>query len=122
MQEEFTHAQGRLLLHSCCAPCSSYCLQETAAVFSVTVFYYNPNIDSRGEYEKRKAEQIRFLTETGLGDFLIAIICPRNSKRRLRGWKTNRKGGNAVRNVSVYGWKKPHGRQKRAATIILRQR
>ena len=36
---------GKLLLHSCCAPCSSYCLKETAKAFRVTVFYYNPNLD-----------------------------------------------------------------------------
>ena len=61
---------ARLLLHSCCAPCSSACLERLKDVFSVTVLYYNPNIDDRAEYEKRKAEQIRFLQETGWADFL----------------------------------------------------
>ena len=60
----------RLLLHSCCAPCSSACLERLKEVFSVTVLYYNPNIDDEGEYEKRKQEQIRFLRETGWADFL----------------------------------------------------
>ena len=60
----------RLLLHSCCAPCSSTCLERLKEYFSVTVLYYNPNIDEREEYEKRKAEQIRFLKETGWADFL----------------------------------------------------
>ena len=60
----------RLLLHSCCAPCSSACLERLKEHFSVTVLYYNPNIDEREEYEKRKAEQIRFLKETGWADFL----------------------------------------------------
>ena len=60
----------RLLLHSCCAPCSSTCLERLKEYFSVTVLYYNPNIDEREEYEKRKAEQIRFLQETGWADFL----------------------------------------------------
>ena len=55
----------KLLLHSCCAPCSSACLERLKDVFDVTVLYYNPNIDDREEYEKRKAEQIRFLQETG---------------------------------------------------------
>ena len=54
-----------LLLHSCCAPCSTACLERLHDFFSVRVFYYNPNIDEREEYEKRKAEQIRFLEETG---------------------------------------------------------
>lgn len=56
-----------LLLHSCCAPCSSACLQRLHERFAVSVLYYNPNIDQRAEYEKRKAEQIRFLQETGWG-------------------------------------------------------
>lgn len=60
----------RLLLHSCCAPCSSACLERLKEHFQITVLYYNPNIDEKGEYEKRKAEQIRFLQETGWADFL----------------------------------------------------
>lgn len=64
-----------LLLHSCCAPCSSACLELLHRYFSVTVFYYNPNIDDAGEYEKRKAEQIRFLRQTGWADFLDCDHC-----------------------------------------------
>lgn len=60
----------KLLLHSCCAPCSSTCLERLKDYFQITVLYYNPNIDEREEYEKRKAEQIRFLQETGWADFL----------------------------------------------------
>lgn len=60
----------RLLLHSCCAPCSSACLELLHGYFQTTVLYYNPNIDDPAEYEKRKAEQIRFLRETGWADFL----------------------------------------------------
>lgn len=61
---------AKLLLHSCCAPCSSACLERLKEIFQVTVLYYNPNIDEREEYEKRKAEQIRFLQETGWADVL----------------------------------------------------
>ena len=72
MQEQLKEAPkgAKLLLHSCCAPCSSACLVRLKEYFSVTVLYYNPNIDDREEYEKRKAEQIRFLKETGWADFL----------------------------------------------------
>ena len=52
-----------LLLHSCCAPCSSYCLEWLNKYFDITVFYYNPNIEPQEEYIKRKEEQQRFLTE-----------------------------------------------------------
>ena len=59
-----------LLLHSCCAPCSSVCLERLKDKFKITVLYYNPNIDEEEEYQKRKAEQIRFLQETGWAEFL----------------------------------------------------
>lgn len=72
MQEQMkTVEKGTpLLLHSCCAPCSSACLERLKDTFKITVLYYNPNIDEDAEYEKRKAEQIRFLKETGWADFL----------------------------------------------------
>ena len=43
----------RLLLHSCCGPCSSYCLEYLTQYFDVTVFFYNPNILPREEFDKR---------------------------------------------------------------------
>ncbi|MBR2023486.1 MAG: epoxyqueuosine reductase QueH [Clostridia bacterium] len=60
----------KLLLHSCCAPCSSACLERLKDKFDVTVLYYNPNIDDEAEYQKRKAEQIRFLQQTGWAKFI----------------------------------------------------
>ena len=51
----------KLLLHSCCAPCSSYCLEYLSQYFDVTVFYYNPNITEENEYQKRAAEQLRLI-------------------------------------------------------------
>lgn len=50
----------RLLLHSCCAPCSSYCLELLSQYFEITVFYYNPNIFPPEEYVMRAKEQERF--------------------------------------------------------------
>lgn len=51
----------KLLLHSCCAPCSSYCLELLSQYFEVTVFYYNPNIYPPEEYIMRVAEQDSFV-------------------------------------------------------------
>lgn len=51
----------RLLLHSCCAPCSSYCMEYLRDYFDLTVFYYNPNITLTAEYEKRVAEEKRLI-------------------------------------------------------------
>ena len=54
-----TGVKPKLLLHSCCAPCSSACLERVKDDFDVTVFYYNPNIDGEEEYYKRAKEQER---------------------------------------------------------------
>lgn len=51
----------RLLLHACCAPCSSYCLEYLRDYFELTVFYYNPNITEDVEYRKRVAEEKRLI-------------------------------------------------------------
>ncbi len=51
----------RVLLHSCCAPCSSYVIEYLSKYFYITILYYNPNISPVVEYEKRKAEQIRLI-------------------------------------------------------------
>lgn len=53
----------KLLLHSCCAPCSSRCIELLSEYFDITVLYYNPNISPEEEYEKRKQEQIKFINE-----------------------------------------------------------
>ena len=53
----------RLLLHSCCAPCSSYVLEYLSRYFEITVFYYNPNIESEAEFEKRYHELTRLVSE-----------------------------------------------------------
>lgn len=52
-----------LLLHSCCAPCSSYVLEYLSRYFSITIFYYNPNISEEVEYQKRVVEQKRLIEE-----------------------------------------------------------
>ena len=52
-----------LLLHSCCAPCSSYVILYLSEYFKITVFYYNPNITEKAEYDRRVAEQKRFINE-----------------------------------------------------------
>lgn len=53
----------RLLLHSCCAPCSSYTLEYLSQYFDITVLYYNPNISPRSEFDKRAVEQARLIAE-----------------------------------------------------------
>ena len=50
-----------LCLHACCAPCASYCLEYLSNYFDITVYFYNPNIASREEYDKRAGELIRLI-------------------------------------------------------------
>ena len=53
----------KLLLHSCCAPCSSHVITFLTKYFDITILYYNPNISPKKEYDKRKEEQIRLINE-----------------------------------------------------------
>lgn len=84
---------GTLLLHSCCGPCSSRCIETLKEVFSVTVYYYNPNITDREEYLKRKSEQIRFLKETGWAEFLESPYDPETFFSCAEGLEQEKEGG-----------------------------
>lgn len=53
----------KLLLHVCCAPCSSHVLEILSHQFDITVYFYNPNITDKSEYEKRYMELERFISE-----------------------------------------------------------
>lgn len=64
-----------LLLHACCAPCSSAVLELLSQRFSISVLYYNPNISPEGEYEKRKAELERLLGAMPLGHPVSLLPC-----------------------------------------------
>ena len=52
-----------LLLHSCCGPCSSYVLEYLSKYFKITVYYYNPNMDTNDEFKKRLNEQIKVINK-----------------------------------------------------------
>lgn len=56
----------KLLLHSCCAPCSTTVIETLKDYFDITIIYYNPNIEPLEEYEKRKKEQIKIIKEYNL--------------------------------------------------------
>ncbi|MEA4967694.1 Epoxyqueuosine reductase QueH [bioreactor metagenome] len=61
--EQNTDRKPSLLLHSCCAPCSSYVLEYLTQYFDITVFYFNPNISPENEYIKRIEEVRRLIKE-----------------------------------------------------------
>ena len=66
----------RLLLHACCAPCSSYCLELLTKFFEITVLYYNPNITDAAEYRKRAAELVRLTEEMPLERPVKVVTAP----------------------------------------------
>lgn len=73
MEKEILKLNGNresLLLHSCCAPCSSAVLLRLREAFDITLFYYNPNIFPAGEYEKRLKEQKKLLSLLGGIEFI----------------------------------------------------
>lgn len=82
-----------LLLHSCCGPCSSRCLETLKETFAVTVLYYNPNITDPAEYAHRKAEQLRLLRETGWADSLDCDYDPAGFFAAAKGLEGEPEGG-----------------------------
>ena len=86
-----------LLLHSCCGPCSSAVLERLCPYFDVTVYYDNPNIHPREEFEKRAAEQKRLLEEMSpAGKRVGLIIGPWDAVAYyafVRGLEEEREGG-----------------------------
>lgn len=85
-----------LLLHSCCAPCSSYCLEYLSQYFKITLLYYNPNIYPEEEYGKRVMEQ-QHLIERLPALHKITFLEGRYDKDRFydltRGMETEKEGG-----------------------------
>ena len=61
IMEDLSNRGKTVFLHSCCAPCSSYCMEYLCRVFRLTVFYYNPNIFPEEEYRLRAAEEKRLI-------------------------------------------------------------
>ena len=68
-----------LLIHACCAPCSSYVLEYLSDYFNITVLFYNPNISTDAEYTHRANELIRFITEKNFQNPIKYIIEEYNS-------------------------------------------
>ena len=65
----------KILLHSCCAPCSSHVISVLTNYADITILYYNPNISPKSEYDKRKEEQIRLIKEIQKNHNVDIIDC-----------------------------------------------
>lgn len=83
-----------LLLHSCCAPCSSYVLEYLSEYFNITLFFYNPNIYPAAEFDYRLEELGRFTRDAG---YKTEIISPDYDSGEffgaVRGYESEREGG-----------------------------
>ncbi len=86
----------KLLIHSCCAPCSSYVLEYLSNYFDITVYYYNPNIYPEEEYLKRVEEQQRFIQAIPLPSkvqFIPGEYRPEDYYRKVKGLEDEPEGG-----------------------------
>lgn len=85
-----------LLLHSCCAPCSSYCLEYLSDYFHITIYYYNPNISNPEEYSRRVEEQKRLISELPVKNpiqFLEGVYEPEAFYQIAKGLEEQPEGG-----------------------------
>ena len=89
----------KILLHSCCAPCSTAVIERLKDDYDIVIFYYNPNIYPEEEYIKRKNEEIKYiahLNETSGEDLIEMLDCDYDSEKfyeATRGYEKEREGG-----------------------------
>lgn len=86
----------KLLLHSCCAPCSSYCLEYLSQYFNITLLYYNPNIAPREEFDKRTAELRRLVSELPMkhpAEIVVPEYHPEEFYSAVKGMENLPEGG-----------------------------
>ncbi len=93
---EEAHSTPELLIHSCCAPCSSYVLEYLSKYFCITDFYYNPNIQSDSEYRRRADELKRLIEKMPLSNpvtFVEGEYDPKSYTEAIRGLEKEPEGG-----------------------------
>lgn len=86
----------RLLIHGCCAPCSSYCLEYLSQYFSITLYFYNPNIYPESEYSLRSDEARRFISEMDFKhpvEFIEGAFDPKEFYDAVKGYEKDPEGG-----------------------------
>lgn len=85
----------KLLLHSCCGPCSSYVITYLKDYFDITILYYNPNIEPEEEYIKRKNEQLKLIQELNIPTLTLYDTFYENEIYRsyIKGYESELEGG-----------------------------
>ena len=94
--KEIGDTKPKLLLHSCCAPCSSYVLEYLSNYFDITVFYYNPNIYPESEFVYRSQEQQKLVEMMNLSEKVNVICCDYESDKfydAVNGLESEPEGG-----------------------------
>jgi predicted adenine nucleotide alpha hydrolase (AANH) superfamily ATPase len=93
-------AKPALLLHSCCGPCSTAVVERLAGRYRLTIFFYNPNVSDREEYERRKAAQLDFIKQYNRSagrpenlDFIEGAYEPALFEEAARGFEDAPEGG-----------------------------
>ena len=105
-ENEACGIRPRLLVHSCCAPCSSYVMEYLRKYFELTMFFYNPNMDTREEYDRRAAELVRLIRELNADDpehviqYVIEDYDPESFEAIAKGHETDPERG--ARCLSCY--------------------
>ena len=87
---EQINTRKKLLLHSCCAPCSSHVISLLTKYFDITILYYNPNISPIQEYNKRKEEQIKLIKKIPTLGKINIIDCDYDNdiyKEKIKGYE-----------------------------------
>lgn len=90
------NGKKKLLLHSCCAPCSTSCIERLTKYFDITILYYNPNIEPKEEYEKRKKYQIELIKKFNSVNKLDFIDCDYDNNiyhEKVKGLENEKEGG-----------------------------
>ncbi len=85
-----------LLLHSCCGPCSSYCIEALLPYFNITVLWHNPNIQPKSEYDLRLKNQIKLIKEFEQQGKIYLIEIPYNDNEffdNIKGLENEKEGG-----------------------------
>lgn len=83
----------KLLLHSCCGPCSTHCIQTLLPYFQLTILFYNPNITEKAEYLKRKETQLFYLKQFDNVQFLDCDYTPAEFFAIAKGREKLKEGG-----------------------------
>ena len=85
---EKQNIKPKLLLHACCAPCSSYVVEYLSKYFDITIYYYNPNIYPENEYNRRMNELVTFLKKIELKiNFIEEKYIPEEYYNTIKGYE-----------------------------------